>query len=289
MPEPSAYTLDVDGARVAYDVRGDLHAGTPLFLIGSPMDAGGFMTLAGHFADRPVITYDPRGTGRSVRTATAPQSTPEDHARDLRAVIDALGVDGLVDMFATSGGAINALALVTAHPDRLRTLVAHEPPVADAVPDREQVLAVVADMYDTYERRGSGPAMAKFIAFVGRQGPLPDTFTAEPQPDPAMFGLPSEDDGRRDDPLLAQNLRSSVGYLPDYDALAAAPTRVVLAAGRDSAGQLAARAAAGIAERLGTPLVEFPSHHAGFLGGEYGQRGEPDAFAARLREVLDES
>jgi hypothetical protein len=32
--------------------------------------------------------------------------------------------------------------------------------------------------------------------------------------------------------------------------------------------------------------VIFPSHHGGFLGGEYGQTGAPDAFAAKLRQVL---
>jgi hypothetical protein len=31
--------------------------------------------------------------------------------------------------------------------------------------------------------------------------------------------------------------------------------------------------------------VIFPSDHAGFLGGEYGQTGEPDAFATKLRQV----
>jgi hypothetical protein len=41
-----------------------------------------------------------------------------------------------------------------------------------------------------------------------------------------------------------------------------------------------------VAERLGTTAVIFPGDHAGFLGGEYGQTGDPDAFAAKLREVL---
>jgi hypothetical protein len=41
-----------------------------------------------------------------------------------------------------------------------------------------------------------------------------------------------------------------------------------------------------MAERLGTEAVSFPSDHGGFLGGEYGQTGQPDAFANRLREVL---
>jgi hypothetical protein len=32
-------------------------------------------------------------------------------------------------------------------------------------------------------------------------------------------------------------------------------------------------------------MIEMTTH-AGFLGGEYGQAGEPDSFAAKLREVL---
>ena len=35
-----------------------------------------------------------------------------------------------------------------------------------------------------------------------------------------------------------------------------------------------------------TKPMLFPSNHGGFLGDEYGQPGQPDAFAAKLREVL---
>jgi hypothetical protein len=54
----------------------------------------------------------------------------------------------------------------------------------------------------------------------------------------------------------------------------------------ESEGELAYRGAVAVADRLGTKPVTFPSGHGGFLGGEYGQTGEPDAFAATLRHVL---
>ena len=101
-----------------------------------------------------------------------------------------------------------------------------------------------------------------------------------------MFGLPTEDDGSRNDALLGQNIVSCTHYQPDFDALRAASTRIVIAAGAESEGELANRAAKAVAERLGTTPVTFPSDHGGFLGGEYGQTGDPDAFAAKLREVL---
>jgi pimeloyl-ACP methyl ester carboxylesterase len=82
-----------------------------LLLIGSPMGAEGFVAPAGHFTDRTVATYDPRGAGRSKRTDGASQTTVEEQADDLHRLIDALGA-GPADIFASGGGAVNALALV---------------------------------------------------------------------------------------------------------------------------------------------------------------------------------
>ncbi len=128
--------------------------------------------------------------------------------------------------------------------------------------------------------------MAHFIVVVSHQGPMTAEFAAQPGPDPAMFGMPAEDDGNRTDALLGQNIITCTHFEPDFDALRAASTRIVLAAGVESEGQLAHRGAVAAAERLGTEPVPFPSDHGGFLGGEYGQAGDPDAFAAKLREVL---
>jgi pimeloyl-ACP methyl ester carboxylesterase len=286
MTEPKTHTLDVPGVELTYDVRTNDSTTEPaLLMIGSPMGAGGFGTLAGHFSDRTVVTYDPRGVERSRKADDTTESTPDQHADDLHRLISDLGA-GPVDLFASSGGAVNALALVAHHPEQVRILVAHEPPTAQVLPDREPALAAAKDVNETYKRRGFGPGMAKFIALVSHKGEIPADYVDQPAPDPAMFGLPTEDDGSRTDPLLAQNMISCTHYQPDFDALRAASTRIVLAAGAESDGERAHRGAEAIAERLGTTSVAFPSGHGGFLGGEYGQRGEPDAFAATLREVL---
>ena len=128
--------------------------------------------------------------------------------------------------------------------------------------------------------------MAQFIAVVSHQGEFPADFAEQPAPDPAMFGMPTEDDGSRTDPLLGQNMI-------DMHPLRAAVRRAARRLDPDRAGrrrgfgrELAHRGAEAVAERLGTERVIFPSDHGGFLGGEYGQTGEPDAFAAKLREVL---
>jgi pimeloyl-ACP methyl ester carboxylesterase len=286
MTELTSHTLDVPGAVLTYDVRrNDSSGASALLMVGSPMGAAGFGPLASRFTDRTVVTYDPRGVERSVKADPGTESTPEQHADDLHRLISALDA-GPVEIFASSGGAVNALALVATHPQQVRTLVAHEPPAAQLLPDREQALAASRDIHETYERSGFGPGMAKFIALVSHQGPITADYLDRPAPDPAMFGLPTEDDGSRNDPLLGQNMISCTHYQPDFDALRAAATRIVIGAGAESAGELANRAAKMVAERLGRAPVIFPSHHGGFLGGDYGQAGEPDAFAARLREVL---
>ncbi|WP_307872529.1 alpha/beta fold hydrolase [Paractinoplanes ovalisporus] len=278
------HTLTTDGAEITYDVRpGD---GPTLLLIGSPMDASGFTTLAGHFPDRKVVTYDPRGITRSKFIGGHAQSTPELHADDLSRLIDAVG-DGPVDVFASSGGAVNGLALVTAHPEKVRTLVAHEPPALPVLPDRENALAAVEGIYDLYQKSGQGPAMVKFILSTSVQGEIPAGWIDQPGPSPEDFGMSSEDDGSRDDILLGQNLISCTHYQPDFAKLRAASTRIVVGVGAESKGELAHRAGEGVAAGIGVEPVEFPSHHGGFLGGEFGQMGDPDNFAAKLREVLD--
>ena len=286
MTQLETHALDAPGAVLHYDVRGNDASTQPvLLLIGSPMGADGFATLAGHFTDRTVVTYDPRGAGRSKRTDGALQTTTEEQADDLHRLILALNT-GPVDIFGSSGGAVNALALVARHPEQVATLVAHEPPAAQELPDREQAMAACEAIHETYLREGFGPAMARFIAFVSYEGPFPDGFADQPGPDPASFGLPAGDDGSRDDPLLALNMLSTPGYRHDFDALRAAPTRIVIGVGEQSAKMIAGRAGTAVAKRLGTAPVTFPGGHDGFLGGEYGGMGKPDDFAATLRTVL---
>jgi pimeloyl-ACP methyl ester carboxylesterase len=287
MSKATTRTLDAPGATLTYDVRSGGSADeVPLFLIGSPMGAAGFATLAGYFTDRTVITYDPRGSERSIKDDPTAESTPEQHADDLHRIIHAVG--GPVDLFASSGGAVNALALVAKEPEDVRTLVAHEPPLAAILPDSENAKAAVGAVRDSYQRDGWGAGMAHFVAMVSHRGEFPDDIGQQFAPDPATFGMPTEDDGSRTDVLLGQNIITCTHYEPDFGALRAASTRIVVAAGAESEGEMACRGAYAVAERLGTQPEVFPSGHGGFLGGEYGQSGDPDAFAAKLREVLME-
>jgi pimeloyl-ACP methyl ester carboxylesterase len=284
--KPTTQTLDAPGATLTYDIRrNDESTEPPLFLIGSPMGAAGFGTLSGYFTDRTIVTYDPRGSERSTKPDPSSESTPDEHADDLHLIIKAIGEP--VDMFASSGGATNSLALVAKHPEDVRILVAHEPPIATVLPDSENAKAAARAVKETYMRSGFNAGMAHFIAVVSHEGEFPDDFADRPAPDPAMFGMPSEDNGSRDDVLMAQNIVTGTHYELDFDALRKVSTRIVMALGVESQKILPGRGAKAVAEQLGTEPVIFPSGHGGFLGGEYGQPpGEPEAFAAKLRQVL---
>jgi pimeloyl-ACP methyl ester carboxylesterase len=285
---PQTHTLKTDGADIVYDVHGPLPAEDgqpPLFMIGQPMDASGFTTLVSHLPDRTVVTYDPRGLGRSTRSDGRVDATPEVQAEDVHAVIEALGV-GSVEMFASSGGAVTSLALVAAHPDDITTLVAHEPPIIPLLPDAEAAERARNGITDAYNAKGMGAGMATFIGLTMWQGEFTDAYFDQPAPDPAMFGMPTEDDGKRDDPLLSDRSWAITSYRPDADALAAASTRVLIAVGEETGDTFTGRTAVATAELLGQEATVFPSHHGGFLGPEFGNAGKPAEFAERLREVF---
>src|SRR5947209_10716568 len=232
----TTHILKTAEADIAYDVHGPLPTADgrpPLLMIGQPMTASGFATLISHFPDRTVVTYDPRGLGRSTRTDGRVDNSPTIQAHDVHDVIGALDA-GPVEMFASSGGAVTALALVAAHPDDVVTLVAHEPPLIPVLPDFAAAERACAAFRDAYEAKGWGAGMAAFIAMASWRGQFTDEYFAQAAPDPGHFGMPAEDDGSRDDPLLSYRSWAVTSYRPDVDALAAAPTRVVIAVGEAS-------------------------------------------------------
>ncbi|WP_461072313.1 alpha/beta fold hydrolase [Streptomyces pseudoechinosporeus] len=284
----TTHMLETPEVDLAYDVHGPLPTADgrpPLVMIGQPMDAGGFRALASHFPERTVITYDPRGLGRSTRKDGRVDHAPQIQAADVHAVIEALGA-GPVELFASSGGAVTALALVAAYPDDVTTLVAHEPPLIPVLPDAQAAEHARAGIRDAYEKKGWGAGMAAFIAMTSWLGEFTDAYFAQPAPDPAAFGLPAEDDGSRDDPLLSDRSWAFSSYRPDADALTAAPTRVVIAVGEESEDTFTGRTSVATAKLLGQQATVFPSHHGGFVDGEFGYPGQPEAFARKLREVL---
>jgi pimeloyl-ACP methyl ester carboxylesterase len=265
---PKTQTLGLVDVDLVYDVRGPIPAADAkplLLMIEQPMTAEGFATLASYFPDRTVVTYDPRGLGRSQRRDGRDDLNPIDQTADLHALVAALGA-GPVDVFASSGGAVTALAWVASHGSDIVTLVIHEPPVFSALPDADAAYRARAAGLALYNAKGGGAAMAGFIGMISWSGPFTDAYFAQCAPDPAAFGMPADDDGKRDDPLLSRRSEAVTDYQPDYDAIKAASARVVIAAGILSGDTVCARASRAVAARLGQEATVFPSHHGGFAG-----------------------
>jgi clorobiocin/coumermycin A biosynthesis protein CloN7/CouN7 len=270
---PVTHMLDVPGARLYYERRG---TGSLLLLIGSPMDSTGFAGLVGALAgDYTVVTYDPRGTGNSTREDTDQDVTPEQQADDVYRLLAALGGEP-ADVFGSSGGAVVGLALVSARPGQVGTLVAHEPPVIELLPDRAQLRAEVQDIYDTYQAGEADQAIGKFMALAGVGNPAAqDEGAPRWEPSPEQVARMRATTAH----FLAHLIRPTTGYRPDIAALRAAPARIVVGAGATSKGQLAHRAAVALASQLGTPMVEFPGDHGGFAY-------LPEPFGQVLDQVL---
>lgn len=266
--------LEVLGAKIYYEVRG---SGPLLALIAAPMGSSGFVALADLLASQyTVVTYDPRGSEHSTATDRTEITTPELLADDVHRVLNSVS-DEPAAILGSSGGAVTGLALVTAHPEQVSVLVAHEPPLLTLLSNAEEELAVVQEIYQTYLRAGSDSAMRRFllsIGVLGEEGSRQLAASPEPEAVPAP-PVPQSDN----DFFYANQLRATTGYRPDLQALSEASTRIVVGVGAASGGQLAHRGGLALAEHLGLPATEFPGDHGGYVA-------EAPAFAEKLREVL---
>jgi pimeloyl-ACP methyl ester carboxylesterase len=292
--QPSPHYLDVPGGRLYYEVRG---SGPLLLVIGQPMTSAPFGPLAGLLAaDHAVVTYDPHGLGASTLEDPSLDVTPEIEADDLACIVDAVGGER-ADVFGSSGGAVAALAFAARHPDKAGTVIAHEPPVTELLPDAPHVRTAVDDIDETYRSYGSGAAWGKFVSLVMHDGPV-----TEAGVQPAAWPPPGSDgeevqaqngedcDGvealekqQADDELFfLRMLKPFTRYQPPVEVLSLGGPRVIVAVGATSGSEIARRCAEALAERLGPSPIVFPGDHGGFMA-------DPVAFARTIRQVLTKS
>jgi pimeloyl-ACP methyl ester carboxylesterase len=268
---PIAQTLEVPGASLYYEVRG---AGPLVVLAGAPMDATPFAALADLLAaDHTVLTTDPRGINRSPVDDRDQDSTPELRAHDLSRLMAHLDA-GPAAVLGSSGGAVSVLALAQAHPEQVHTVIAHEPPLIELLPDRAERHA---GSEDVISRWLAGDFAGSWRVFLDNanihlpEGAFEAMFAAEPDPQTIAD-------------TTYQNthmLRPTTHWQPDIDALRAAGTRIVVGIGETSAGQLCDRTSRALATELGIEPTMFPGGHTGFAE-------DPVGFAARLCSVLRE-
>jgi pimeloyl-ACP methyl ester carboxylesterase len=283
-------TLKVPGANLYYEVRG---SGPALLLIcGGVYDAAGYAGLAHQLAGRyTVVTYDRRGNSRSPLDGPPEHQRIEVHGDDAHRVLAAAGVTGgePAHVFGNSSGAMIGLELAARHPEQVRTLVAHEPPLFELLSDRDHWRTVIQGVEDAFREEGPGPAMQVLAALEMGGGGQEDGRGRVPGGEQAPQGEPDPETMEMM-ARMEKNMEFFIGYevppfnkyVPDIAALQASSAQVVMAVGEASKGEPPYRAAFAVAERLGTQPVVFPGDHGGF-------GAQPEAFAARLHDVLTRS
>jgi pimeloyl-ACP methyl ester carboxylesterase len=291
--QPSPHYVNVPGGRLYYEVRG---SGPILLVIGQPMTSAPLGPLADMLAeDHTVVTYDPHGLGASTIDDPFLDVTPEIEGDDLAYLIDAIGGE-TADVFATSGGAIAALAFAARHPAKAGTVIAHEPPVTELLPDAAHVRTAVDEIEDAYRAAGSGAAWGRFVSLVIHDGVVTEAGVSPAAWPPAGDGgadgddpdggetppKPSEKQRADDELFFLRMLKPFTRYQPQIEALRWGGPRVVVAVGAASRNEIAPRSAEALAERLEIPPTMFPGDHGGFLP-------DPAAFARTIRQVLTES
>ncbi|WP_436764542.1 alpha/beta fold hydrolase, partial [Streptosporangium sp. V21-05] len=126
-----------------------------LLICGGVYDAAGYASLAQRLADRyTVVTYDRRGNSRSPLDGPPESQSVETHADDAHRVLVEAGVTAAdpAYVFGNSSGAIIGLELAARHPERVRVLVAHEPPLFELLPDRDRWRGVVRDVEEAFAK-----------------------------------------------------------------------------------------------------------------------------------------
>ncbi|MPY62028.1 alpha/beta fold hydrolase [Streptomyces spongiae] len=263
-----------------FDVCGD----GPVLLVvpggaGHPMGLDAFVErLAERFT---VVTYDPMGLAHGHLGKSFGDQRVEAWSDGARRVLDAVLPDGAsAYAFGSSSGGIAVLDLLARHPERLRHVVAHEPPCVGALPDAARHLAMFREVYETYRAAGIEAAMVRLQAGLEE----PSGVAADPERGRAARPPAAEADAdvRPATPMglfLTHVLRQFTAYAPDPVALRRGSGRLTLAFGHDSRGLLLHHTAESVAEAGGGALAEFP-------GGHIGAVTHPVEVAGRLTETL---
>ncbi|KUJ41288.1 alpha/beta hydrolase [Streptomyces albus subsp. albus] len=273
MHMPTIGTLQVPGATLRYERRG---SGPVLLLIpGGAGDAGLYEGMASDLAAHyTVVSYDPRGLSRSPLDGPLSDQRVEVWSDDAYRLLEQVSPHQPASVFGSSSGAIVALDLLARHPERIRRLVAHEPPLLEVLEDPAPHRALFAEVRETFRAQGVGAAMARFSEGLG--GRPAERATELP---PEIQEMASR--MHTNLPVFLEHMLCPFsGTAPDVQALRRAAAALVLAVGRESRGQLPLYGpATALAQLLGGEAVEFP-------GGHLGCTEHPREFGELLLKVL---
>ena len=257
--------VDADGVDIPVTLRGN----GPLVLLlpgATGLQTGYAVLIKLLSADHTVAVYDRRGHGRSKEKepGTGPLSI-EQHAMDAAALIDALG-EGPAHAVGSSAGAVVAVELLARYPDRLRSLVAHEPSLLPLIEDGPRWRTWYDDLVAIDRQVGTRAAFDYFFAHLasnGRGEQAPVTIPDSQLPEWSVY--------------FQRELTEIVSYEPDLDQLALDRDVLVPVLGADSRERWHGRVVLELAARVGVPAVEV-------AGGHLAPVYEPAAFHRLIQD-----
>jgi DNA-binding transcriptional MerR regulator/pimeloyl-ACP methyl ester carboxylesterase len=272
-PDVVSGSVASDGCSLYYERRGE---GPGLLLVvGGGGDCAYYSAMADNLASSyTVVTYDRRNNSRSVLSGPPGPLVIAQQSADAMAVLGACGLSSAA-VFGNSGGATIALDLAARYPSVFPVVVSHEPPLPDESTRRE--FQEILGLLDT---DGWRAAFTLFQTRMGETSPEETAMLLDPPsglPPSPELDLVTRLSGNWEY-MMTHEIAGFIGYQPDYEAIRAGGSRVVLAAGTESDPQTR-RITGTVAARLGSETASFP-------GGHTAPMELPAEFAARLREVL---
>lgn len=262
----------VNGAELFYELRG---TGPTLVMIpGASGDAGMFSLAADELArDFRVLTYDRRGNSRSLAPEGWTQTTVEEQAADVAALISVLDLAPAF-VFGNSSGATIALGVALHHPEVLRAVVAHEPPKIGTLPNRDEFLAgLVARMRAAVDRDGYAAAIDDFHGWLVGEG----------EGDSPEMRTRVQGNGEN-------WIERELGVIDRYDAkadlMAARTTPLTIGIGTAGGTELHTELLASYRAALVALAEQYGAGFAEFSGAHVPYETMPAVFAAELTAVL---
>ncbi len=223
--------------------------------------------LADHYT---VVTYDPRGFARSTIEDRDQDGEPDLLADDVRRLIEAVG-DGPAHVFGSSGGAVTGLAWRPASPAACEPSWPMSPrsPCSCPVPMRPPLGYRSLRHLPSKARRG----WARFSTFTGMDLRPPRAEAAPESRRPGCWRRASVSSV-----TACSRSRCTSPTSPPWRT----PRPGWSSPGGPHRGASSPAHGCALADRLGTPLIDFPGGHGGFAS-------DPEDFATVLRRTLAEA
>ncbi|EWY82145.1 hypothetical protein FOYG_14263 [Fusarium oxysporum NRRL 32931] len=218
--------------------------------------------LSGRFT---CATFDRRQMSASQVPVNKRLSPPQ-QARDIRAVIKAMGFNKAI-LFGSSSGGTFAYQFAHDFPEMVVHLICHEAGLAMLLPDATQITEWMYDLLHTFETQGQDAAAEEFAkCLIG--------YDAEGIPKPAS---PEASNPKN---FWEYEWAPLIGYCPNMFRIKEHGVSVGVMRGVRCKDAFYARAIEEQAKILECPRMTVPGHHEGF-------QCETEEFVSSLLEMLD--